>query len=170
VPFCSAYSTDVFRTVIESTTGIEIVQVDRITLTDRRNDLPLTIINKQPVPLNVELVLSAEKIRFPEGERRNLRLRPGENHIVIPVETLTSGDARVTATLVAPGGLLELGSGTVDIRSTAISGLGLIISVIALIVLGAWWIRTILRVRRNRAAATVSAASEDTTTSTEGEA
>jgi hypothetical protein len=166
----AAYSNDVFRTVIESTTGIEIVQVDRITLTDRRNDLPLTIINKQPVPLNVELVLSAEKIRFPEGERRNLRLRPGENHIVIPVETLASGDARVTATLVAPGGLLELGSGTVDIRSTAISGLGLIISVIALIVLGAWWIRTILRVRRNRAAATVSAASEDTTTSTEGEA
>lgn len=165
----AAYSDDVFRTVIESTAGIEIVRVDRITLTDRHTDLPLTIINRQPVPLNVELVLSAEKIRFPEGERRNLRLRPGENTIVIPVETLASGDARVTATLVSPGGLLELGSGTVDIRSTAISGLGLIISVIALIVLGAWWIRTILRVRRNRAAATVSAASEDTTTSTEGE-
>jgi hypothetical protein len=111
----AAYPNNVSRTVIESTTGIEIVQVDRITLTDRRTDLPLTIINPQPVPLNVELVLSAEKIRFPDGERLTLRIRPGENPIVIPVETLASGDARVTATVVAPGGLLELGSGTVDI-------------------------------------------------------
>ncbi|MFT5202571.1 MAG: hypothetical protein ACI9C1_001963 [Candidatus Aldehydirespiratoraceae bacterium] len=164
-----AYSDDVLRTVIESTSGLKIVPADRITLTDRRTDLPLTIINTQPVPLNVELVLSAEKIRFPDGERRTLRLRPGANPIVIPVETLASGDARVTATIVSPGGQLELGTGTIDIRSTALSGLGLIISVIALIVLGAWWIRTVLGVRRNRATATVSAASEDTTTPTEGE-
>ena len=78
---------------------------------------------------------------------------------MIPVETLASGDARITATLTSPGGVFELGSGTIDVRSTAISGLGLLISVVALLVLGAWWVRTILRIRRSRAAATVGPAS-----------
>lgn len=156
-----AYADAVFAAVLERTTGIEIPEGDRITLTDRRTDLPLTVVNNQAVALNVDLVLSAEKLRFPEGERRTLRLLPGENDLVIPVETLASGDARVTATIVSPGGAFELASGTVDIRSTAISGLGLAISIVALIVLGVWWIRTILRVRRNRAAATVAAASDE---------
>lgn len=138
------------------TTGFEIHDGDRITLTDRRTDLPLTIENQQPVTRKVEMVLSAEKIRFPAGDRIELELAPGENSVTIPVETLASGDARISITLESPGGFLELADGTVDIRSTAISGLGLVISIVALVVLGVWWIRTIRRVRRNRAAATVS--------------
>ncbi|GJM39102.1 MAG: hypothetical protein DHS20C19_24690 [Acidimicrobiales bacterium] len=157
----TGYADAVFAEVLERTAGVEVPPGDRITLTDRRTDLPLTIVNNQAVTLNVELVLSAEKIRFPDGERRELRLQPGDNDIVIPVETLASGDARVTATIVSPGGAFELASGAVDIRSTAISGLGLAISVVALVILGVWWIRTILRVRRNRAAATVAAASDE---------
>ena len=141
------------------TSGIEIPEGERITLTDRRTDLPLTIVNGQALPVNVELLLAAEKIRFPDGDRLELTLAPGTTVITIPVETLASGDARVTATITSPGGFFELGSGTVDIRSTAISGLGLLISVAALLVLAVWWIRTILRVRRNRVAATVSAES-----------
>lgn len=141
--------------------GIEIPAGDRITLTDRRTDLPLTIVNGQPLPLNVELILTAEKIRFPDGDRLSLVLQPGENPLTIPVETLASGDARVTATVVSPGGFFELGRGTVDIRSTAISGLGLLISIVALLILAVWWIRTIVRVRRSRVAATVSAESGD---------
>jgi Family of unknown function (DUF6049) len=156
-----AYAETVFDAVLAGTSGLEIAAGERITLTDRRTDLPLTVINRQPLPINVELLLSAEKLRFPDGDRLALTLRPGETDLTIPVETLASGDARVTATLISPGGLFELGSGTVDIRSTAISGLGLLISIIALLILGAWWIRTILRVRRNRAAATVSAASTE---------
>jgi len=144
----------------ELSSGIEIAPSDRITLTDRRTDLPLTILNGQSLPVNVEVLLTAEKIRFPDGDRLSITLAPGANPLTIPVETLASGDARVTATVVSPGGFLELGSGTVDIRSTAISGLGLVISIVALIILGVWWIRTILRVRRNRGAATVSAASD----------
>jgi hypothetical protein len=155
----TAYVDRVDQAVRDFTSGIEIPAGERITLTDRRTDLPLTIVNGQSLPLNVELLLTAEKIRFPGGERLELTLDPGETIVTIPVETLASGDARVTATLVSPGGFFELASGTVDIRSTAISGLGLVISVAALLVLAVWWIRTIRRVRRNRVAATVSAES-----------
>lgn len=151
-----AYVDAVTTEVDALTTGFEILDGDRITLTDRRTDLPLTIVNEQSVTRKVEMVLTAEKIRFPAGDRLELELAPGENSVTIPVETLASGDARIGITLVSPGGFLELADGTVDIRSTAISGLGLVISVVALVVLGVWWIRTIRRVRRNRAAATVS--------------
>lgn len=170
----SAYVERIDDEITRRTDGIEIPGGDRVTLTDRRADLPLTIVNGQPLPINVELLLTAEKVRFPDGDRIEVVLRPGDNTITIPVETLASGDARVTATIVSPGGFLELGTGTVDIRSTAISGLGLVISIVALVVLGVWWVRTILRVRHNRVAATVSAesAQEDHATgtpSTEGE-
>ncbi|MDG2025569.1 MAG: hypothetical protein P8J50_00495 [Acidimicrobiales bacterium] len=164
-----AYADAMFAEVLDRTTGIEVPVTDRITLTDRRTDLPLQVVNGQPVALNVEVILSAEKLRFPEGDRLFLQLQPGVNDLVIPVETLASGDARVTATIVSPGGAFELGSGTVDIRSTAISGLGLAISLVALVILAAWWVRTILRVRRNRAAATVAAASEEDLDAAEGE-
>lgn len=151
-----AYTSGVLDDVVAGTTGIEVAPSDRVTLTDRRTELPFTIINRQPVPLNVDVVLSAEKLRFPNGDELSLRLRPGANDLLIEVETLASGDARVTATLTSPGGLFELGEGTIDIRSTALSGLGLVISIVALLVLGAWWVRTILRIRRNRSAATVA--------------
>lgn len=153
-----AYPRAVDAAVRAGTDGLTVAQGDRITLTDRRTDLPITIVNGQPRPMNVTLHLAAEKLRFPDGDRLDLRLRPGDNAVVIAVETLASGDARVTAELTSPDGRVDLGSGTVDIRSTAISGLGLVISIVALVVLAAWWIRTILRVRRNRAAATVTAA------------
>ena len=168
------YVDRVDRAVRELTTGIEIPTGDRITLTDRRTDLPLTVVNRQSLPLRVELLLTAEKIRFPDGARVELTLAPGETVVTVPVETLASGDARITARIVSPGGSMELGEGTIDVRSTAISGLGLVISLVALAVLAAWWIRTIVRIRANRSAATVSAeppaaANQPDTAPTEGE-
>ena len=153
----SAYTLSVFDAVLAGTANITIEPAERITLTDRQANLRITIRNGQPLPITVDLLLSAEKLRFSDGERLSRTLVPGDNEITVRVETLASGDARVTVAITSPGGQLELHEGVIDIRSTAISGLGLVISIIALIVLGGWWVRTIRRVRRNRAAATVAA-------------
>ncbi len=151
----AAYTRSVFEEVLTGTADITIEPAERITLTDRHADLRITVRNGQPLPITVELLLSAEKLRFVDGERFSRTLDPGDNEILVRVETLASGDARVTVNITSPGGQIELTEGVVDIRSTAISGLGLVISIIALAVLGGWWARTILRVRRNRAATTV---------------
>lgn len=151
----AAYTRRVFEEVLTGTDGITVEPTERITLTDRQADLQITVRNGQPLPITVELLLSAEKLRFPDGGRITRTLEPGDNEIVVRVEALASGDARVTVNITSPGGRIELTEGVVDIRSTAISGLGLAISIIALAVLGGWWVRTIRRVRRNRAAATV---------------
>ncbi len=151
----SAYTLSVIDSVLAGTANITIEPLDRITLTDRQAELLITVHNGQPLPITVELLLSAEKLRFADGRRSTRTLAPGDNTISVRVETLASGDARVTVAVTSLDGRLELAEGVINIRSTAISGLGLVISIIALIVLGGWWARTIRRVRRNRAAASV---------------
>ncbi len=160
----AAYTRSAFEEVLTGTADITIEPTERITLTDRQADLRIAVRNGQPLPITVELLLSAEKLRFVDGERFTRTLDPGDNEILVRVETLASGDARVTVNITSPGGQIELTEGFVDIRSTAISGLGLVISISALVVLGGWWARTILRVRRNRTAAAATTA--DTTPAT----
>ena len=152
-----AYTNEVFATVSEGIAGFEVLEGSRITLASRRAELPIMIRNSQPLPIRVVLTITSEKLRFPDGETLDLRLEPGINEISIRVETVASGDARLTASITSPDSRIDLATGNVDIRSTAISGLGLVISIVALLVLGAWWARTILRVRRNRHAASVAA-------------
>ena len=151
------YTDAVSNEVRRGTSGITILEADRITLTSRTADLPVTVRNEQSVTVTADLVLQAEKLRFPDGDRRTVELEPGDNNLVVRVETRASGDARVTATLVSPDGRLEISSTVIQIRSTALSGLGLLISAIALAVLLVWWIRTVRRARGARAAATVAA-------------
>jgi hypothetical protein len=100
--------------------------------------------------------ITSEKLRFPDGEELRLTLEPGLNELEVPVETVTSGDARILITVTSPDGRLDLAGGSVNVRSTAISGLGLVVSLVSLAVLLTWWLRTIIRVRRSRRAATVS--------------
>lgn len=154
----AAYTRSVFEEVLNGTADITIEPAVRITLTDRRADLRITVRNGQPLPITVEFLLSAEKLRFVHGERFTRTLDPGDNEILVRVETLATGDDRVTVNIASPQGRIELTEGVVDIRSTAISGLGLVISIVALAVLGGWWARTFRRVRRSRAAATVARA------------
>ncbi len=157
------FTSEVFDAISKGTQGITVIEGGRVTLASRTADLPLRIRNDQTLPITVDMFLSSEKLRFPNGDHHTITIAPGDNTFTVTVEAITSGDARVTSTLTSPDGKLELARGNVNIRSTAISGLGLIISLIALAILSTWWIRTILRVRRNRAAASFSRSEGDAT-------
>ncbi|MEM8705727.1 MAG: DUF6049 family protein [Actinomycetota bacterium] len=150
-----SYTDAVFDLVVAGTSDFEVVESSRVTLATRSATLPVTIRNDQDLPINVFVRISSEKLRFPDGEELRLVLAPGLNELQLPVETVASGDARILISVTSPDGRLDLASGSVDIRSTAISGLGLVVSLISLAVLLTWWLRTILRVRRTRRAATV---------------
>lgn len=150
-----AFTGAVFAVVTDGTTDFEVVESSRVTLATRTATLPVTIRNDQDLPINVIVRISSEKLRFPGGDQLDLTLEPGLNELAIPVETVASGDSRILISLTSPDGRLDLASGSVNIRSTAISGLGLVVSLISLAILLTWWARTILRVRRTRRAATV---------------
>ena len=157
-----AYTDAVFTTVVDGSASFGVLESDRITLATRRAELPLVISNEQPVPINVIVRLTSEKLRLLGGDELALTLDPGETELVIPVEAVSSGDARILVQVTSPDGVLALATGSIDVRSTAISGLGLVVSLISLTVLLTWWARTILRVRRNRRAASVHPAAAST--------
>lgn len=157
-----AYTDAVFMTVVDGSASFGVLESDRITLATRRAELPLVISNEQPVAINVIVRLTSEKLRLLGGDELALTLEPGETELVIPVESVGSGDARILVQVTSPDGVLALATGSIDVRSTAISGLGLIVSLISLSVLLTWWARTILRVRRNRRAASVHPAAQAT--------
>jgi len=156
-----AYTDAVFSTVVDGTSNFAVLESERITLATRRADLQLVINNEQLVPINVIVRLTSEKLRLVGGAELVLTLDPGQTEILIPVESVSSGDARILVSVTSPDGVLDLATGSIDVRSTAISGLGLIVSVVSLSILLTWWARTILRLRRNRRAASV----QQTTTS-----
>ena len=155
------YTSRVFDTIAAGIAGFEVLDTSRITLASRSADVPISILNAQPRPITVHFRVFSDKLQFPEGEQQQLVLEPGLTELIIPVETAASGDARITVTLTSPDGHLDLTTGTVDIRSTAVSGLGLVITIIAFVILGMWWARTILRVRRQHRAASVATSEDD---------
>ncbi|MCH1435393.1 MAG: DUF6049 family protein, partial [Acidimicrobiales bacterium] len=132
-----------------------VVEASRITLATRTATLPIEIRNDQTLPINVIVRVTSEKLRFPSGDQFQIVLEPGLNLLELPVETVASGDARIQVSITSPDGRLNLATGALDIRSTAVSGLGLIVSVVAFAVLLTWWARTIARVRRQRRTASV---------------
>ncbi|MEM9466471.1 MAG: DUF6049 family protein [Actinomycetota bacterium] len=149
------YTDTVFDIVSTGSADFAVLETSRITLATRSATLPVEIRNDQSLPINVVVRISSDKLRFPAGEELRLVLEPGLNELEIPVETVASGDARIQISVTSPDGRLDLAAGAVDIRSTAVSGLGLVVSLISLAVLLTWWARTIARVRRQRRAASV---------------
>ncbi len=149
------YTDTVFEIVSDGSADFAVLETSRITLATRSATLPVEIRNDQSLPINVIVRIASDKLRFPAGEELRLVLEPGINQLEIPVETVGSGDARIQISVTSPDGRLDLAAGAVDIRSTAVSGLGLIVSLISLAILLTWWARTIARVRRQRRAASV---------------
>jgi hypothetical protein len=125
----------------------------RVTMTSRRATIPIQIENRLGFPANVRMELQSEKLSFPEGWLRETTLAPGSNTIEVEVEAKTSGDSLLEVTILPPdagSGLGTLTEGSFTVRSTALSGVGLVISIIALCVLLVWWARHVLRTRRAR--------------------
>jgi hypothetical protein len=84
---------------------------------------------------------------------REVTLVPGPNTIEFEVESRTSGDSLLEVTVLARDAGADLGTltaGTYTVRSTALSGLGLVLGVLATVVLLTWWARHVRRARRAR--------------------
>lgn len=133
---------------------IKLLDRGRITIISRAADLPLTLVNGQPLPVTVALELSSEGLRFPEGRRRLVALEPGRNEVLIPIEARSYGRSTAAVAVITPEGGIILDRGTARVRSAGPNGIGLI----ALAATGAglivWWTRTARR--RVRAADAVT--------------
>lgn len=121
----------------------------RITLTSRSSTIPLNITNSSDQPVDVRIRLRSTRLEFPDGDVITTTLTPGATRLDVRVETRTSGAFPLDITITSPDGSMVLDETTFDIRSTTVSGVGLLLSIGAGAFLVVWWVRNWRSSRRS---------------------
>lgn len=110
------------------------------TLTSREDEIPLQLRNDSTLPLRVVVRLDSDKLEFPEGPERTLVIPAGEvADQAISVKVRTSGSFPVTVEVDTADGSMPLAVSRITIRSTVLSGLGILLTALAVGLLGVWW-------------------------------
>jgi hypothetical protein len=120
----------------------------RITLTARSSTIPVRLTNNLDSGVTVQVELESDQLEFPEGRFMIETLPPGTSSLDVPVRARTSGAFTMDVRVTSPDGALLLDRSTFDVRSTAISGVGLVLSVGAGLFLAVWWARNWRKSRR----------------------
>jgi hypothetical protein len=102
-------------------------------------------------PVRIVVRVEGDQLQFPGGSTRSLRLTRRNTTELFTVQARSSGAFPLTVTLESPDGRLTLSTTRFTVRSTAASGLGVVLSIGAGIVLLAWWARSFSRRRRGDA-------------------
>jgi hypothetical protein len=122
----------------------------RITLTSRTSTIPVNITNTLSQPLNVRIEFDSGQLEFLDGDIVTRELPPGVTRLDVRVRALTSGAFPMGITVRSPDSSIELDRTTFDIRSTAVTGVGFVLSIGAGLFLAVWWARHWRSSRRSR--------------------
>lgn len=144
--------TQIGASLDETFASISTAAEDRITLGARNATIPLAIRSDADEPLLVRIHLSSSnRLEFPRNDFDAV-VEPGRTTVSIPVETRTSGDIPMQITISTPDDGVVLARSRYTVRSTAVSGVGIVLTVGAAGFLAVWWGRHIWRSRRHRPA------------------
>ena len=122
-----------------------------ITITSSKAEIPISFRNTGDDPITVHVKLDSDRLVFPAGDELEVPLPAHHNTTVrIAVETRGSGTSPVVLTATTPGGL-TVGKTTIKVRSTFVSGVGVFLTVGAIVFLALWWGWDIHRRRKKRA-------------------
>jgi hypothetical protein len=133
---------------------VQLPTTRTITLTARKGHLPITVVSTSDEPLAVLLQVESDKLKFPGAGTANaatfpLTLHRGNNQIIdLTVEARTSGAFPLHLTVLTPDGGMVIARTTFTVQSTALSGVGVFLSVGAGLFLIVWWTRHAWKARR----------------------
>jgi hypothetical protein len=120
---------------------------DKVTLGARDATFPLPIESSLDYDVKVVIELEAnDRIDLPSN-RIEETLEPGSNRIKIRVRTRTTGDTPIRITVRSPDDGVTLAESQYTVRSTAVSGVGIVLTVGAAAFLALWWGRHWIRNR-----------------------
>ncbi len=128
---------------------ISLPDPETVTLAAQTSVLTLTVENEAPGPRAVLLRFQSDKLSV---DQNNLviELPPGSSTIDIDIETRSVGESPLEMILLSPDEQYELTRTKIQVRSTAIPGLGMLLSATALVFLLIWWGRSIIGARREQ--------------------
>jgi len=137
------------------TASISLPEDQKVTLTSSSGKIPLVLTNALPVEALVRITVTSPKLEFPNGTTYEIALAASSTtRTDIEVTTKASGAFPLDVAVASAGGGLPVTSSRIDVRSTAISGFGVFISVAAGVFLLIWWGRHFRHSRRARALVT----------------
>jgi hypothetical protein len=148
----TAYLDDVRNEIHAETAKVQPPGKQTINFTAQDGVVSLTVHNTSGYPMKVLLHLQGQKLEFPGHEDGNVEVTLTEETTRVPlnVHTRASGDSPLDVTVSAPDGRLVIGRTRITVRSTAFSGVGIVLSVGAGLFLAVWWIRSAISSRRQR--------------------
>jgi hypothetical protein len=131
---------------------VQVQPQSTVTITSSKAEIPISFRNTGNDNIVVHLRLESDRLLFPEGAERDITLPAQHNTTIrVAVETRGSGTAPVTVTVTTPGGL-AIGKPTIiKVRSSFVSGVGVFLTVGAVVFLVVWWGWDIRRRRKKRA-------------------
>jgi hypothetical protein len=129
---------------------IRVPDQSSITLTSSTAEIPITFDNDTGQPVRVRIRLESNRLLFPDGAERVVELPPKNHTERIRVETRGPGTFPVVVDVATEGGL-PIQTTKLSVRSSVVSGVGVVLMVGALVFLALWWGWDIHRRRRRRA-------------------
>jgi hypothetical protein len=139
------------RAFTDQTGRISLAGQETVTFTARQASIPITVLSSAPYPVNVVVTLASDKFTFPNGNTRRLTLDRPTTSVRVTAQARTSGDRLpIDVLLHTSNGQLLLAHTVLTVHSTAISFVGVALTVLAGVVLLVWWARTWRKARRKR--------------------
>jgi hypothetical protein len=130
--------------------AVDLPDQFRITLTSRTSSIPVNITNNSDQPLTVRIEFESGQLDFLDGDVITSDLQPGVTRLEVRVRALTSGAFPMGISVMSPDRTIELDRTTFDVRSTAVTGVGFVLSIGAGLFLAVWWARNWRSTRRSR--------------------
>jgi Family of unknown function (DUF6049) len=119
-----------------------------VTLTSRQADLPLSFNNDTGRTVSIRIKLVSDKLEFPDGAEQILKLPPRNTTKSFRVVTRASGTFPLNVSVTTGDGKLDLRAARYTVRSTVVSGVGVVLTIGAGLFLAIWWITHWRRSRR----------------------
>ena len=136
---------------------------ESITLTARKGSIPITLASNAPYTARVRIRLSSQKLAFhgigvvggscqpgASAETCVVDLHNENTTLKVPVQARTAGVYPLKIELMSPDGSVALATAQYTVRSTAASGVGIVLSIGAALLLVLWWGRDLHHGRRAR--------------------
>lgn len=141
-----------FHRVLQDQIGqIRVDDARNFTLTSSTGVIPVTLDSSAPYTVVGRLSVSGNKFVFPhDSSTWPFRLDHATNSWRVDVKARTSGYSPLHVAFTSPNGKLVIAAATLSVTSTATTVVGIVLTVLALAILFAWWGRTWWNGRRRK--------------------
>jgi len=144
----TAYLDAVDAEINQQTSYLRAPPRQSVTLTSRDATVPLTIRSTSPTPLQVRVLVTSPKLDFPDGAAQIVTLDSANTTVTFKVRARASGTFPLDVKVTSPDGTLPIATERLTVRSTAVSGVGFVLSIGAGLFLAGWWIQHLRSERR----------------------